>query len=81
MNNLKQEAERLLSIPCGGYVINSTSGYDTDCEYDTDIICEECVCNFWNYPDSQLFYDPVSNKPISKKVLNYMRKILKEEIQ
>lgn len=80
MNNLKQEAKRLLSIPCGGYVINSISEYDTDCKYDNDIICEECVCNFSKNPTS-LVFDPVTNKPIPKKVVKYMRKILKEEMQ
>lgn len=80
MNNLKQEADKFLSIPCAGYEINTTSEYDFDCGYDAEIPCEECVCNFRKYHNSQLFYDPVNNKPISKKVLNYMRKILKEEM-
>ena len=78
MNNLKQKANKFLSIACAGYETNTTDGYDFDCGYEAKIECDECVCNFRKYFNSQVFYDPVNNKPISKKVLKYMRKILKE---
>ena len=40
---MKKKKKKIIS--CRIYKIWTDYGYEYDCEYKTDIICEDCICN------------------------------------
>lgn len=32
-------------LPCAGYIVHTPNGDEYECGYDTDIVCEHCICN------------------------------------
>ena len=61
MNQMNQN-----KIPkCKEYKHWTPNGYEYDCEYDTDIVCDNCICITAAFNDFTGI-DPRTNKPFKR---------------